>query len=142
VRLLYVDTGYFLALTLRRDRHHAAAAAHFRSLRGTPAALVTTDAVLGETFTRLRYDGGVKAVRALREAVDRIEAAGTLRVQESSTDLRERALDLVEQYDSRPLSYADAAGAVLARQLGVDAVLGFDDDFRMLGLVLEPSSRG
>jgi uncharacterized protein len=138
VRLFYVDTGYLLALALRRDRHHAAATAHFRSLRKAPAALVTTDMVLGETFTRLRYDGGVKVLRNFREVLDRVEAAGTLRVQESSPGLRERALDLVEQYDTRPLSYADAAGAVLARQLGVDAVLGFDDDFRMLGLVLEP----
>jgi len=59
-------------------------------------------------------------------------------VQESSPVLRERALELAEHYDTRPLSYADATGAVLARQLGVDAVLGFDGDFRMLGLVLQP----
>lgn len=138
MRLLYVDTGYLLALALRRDRHHRPATAHFRSIRATPVTLVTTDAVLGETFTRLRYDAGVKSVQALRDALGRVEAAGTLRVQESSADLRDQALDLVEQYDSRPLSYADAAGAVLARQVGVDAVLGFDDDFRMLGFVLEP----
>jgi predicted nucleic acid-binding protein len=138
VRLLYLDTGYLLALVLRRDRHHEAARTHFQSVRGESVVLVTTDAVLGETFTRLRYDAGVKAVRALRDALDRIEDGGTLRVQESTAELREQALALVEQYDTRPLSYADAVGTVLARQLGVDAVLGFDGDFRMLGLTLEP----
>ena len=138
MRLLYVDTGYLLALTLRRDRHHGAATGHFRSLRQAPVVLLSTDAVLGETFTRLRYDAGVKAVRTLRDALDQVQAAGTLRVQESGPDLRARALDLIEQYDSRALSYADALGAVVARQAGVDAVLGFDDDFRILGLALEP----
>jgi predicted nucleic acid-binding protein len=36
------------------------------------------------------------------------------------------------------LSYADAVGAVVAREVRAAAVFGLDDDFRHLGFALEP----
>ena len=139
MRLLYVDTGYFLALALRRDVHHVVAVAHFTALAAGSATLLTTDAVIGETLTRLRYDGGVAPVTIFARSIEAMASGGTLRIEESAPTSRAQAVDLVARYDTRPLSYADALGAVVARRHDVDAVLGFDEDFRMLGFALEPS---
>jgi predicted nucleic acid-binding protein len=111
-RLLYADTGALIALIHAGDDQHARVAAHFRRLRSLGDRLVTSEAVVAETVTRLRYDAGLPVVRRFRSVL-------------------ERFADLA-------VSYTDAVGAVIARERQVDAVFGLDNDFRIMGFTLEP----
>lgn len=54
--MTFVDSGAWIALYNRRDQHHADAIGIFRDLEQQRARLLTTDYVLDETITRLRYD--------------------------------------------------------------------------------------
>lgn len=54
--MIFVDTGAWIALTDRSDRHHAEAVAIYKSLRQGRERFVTTDYVIDETVTRLRHD--------------------------------------------------------------------------------------
>lgn len=69
--LAYVDTGAFLALLRSDDRDHERMAAVFRGLRQERAVLLTCEAVVAETATRLRYDAGLRLALAFRSALDR-----------------------------------------------------------------------
>jgi predicted nucleic acid-binding protein len=140
-RLVYTDTGAFIALLYPRDRWHDVVSRHFRRLRSAGDRLVTSEPVISETVTRLRYDAGVGAVSSFRGVLVAGAADGSLTVRESDDDLRHAALGIVEQYDDLRLSYADAVGAVVARDRHVDGVFALDAEFRILGLTVEPDLR-
>lgn len=138
MRVVYVDTGAWIALVYQRDRAHASVSGHFAKLRADRALLVTSDPAVGETLTRLRYDAGLSAALAFRRILDQAVAQQTLRIRDTGPDLRKRALEIMERYGDLRLSYADCVGAAVAREIKARAVLGLDHDFRILGFVLEP----
>jgi predicted nucleic acid-binding protein len=138
MRSIYVDTGAFIALIWQRDRDHDRVVAAFRRLRSDGGVLITSEAVVSETATRLRYDAGLAAVAAYRSVLDRSEAQRTLRIRPTDAVLRGAAFDLMGRYSDLRLSFADAVGAAVARDERADAVLALDDDFRALGFTVEP----
>jgi len=138
MRRVYVDTGAFIAVIWQRDRDHERVTAAFRQLRAGGGLLVTSEAVVSETATRLRYDAGLPTVAAFRSVLDRAEAQRSLRVRPTDAGLRGAAFDVMDRYADLRLSFADAVGAAVARDERVDAVLALDDDFRALGFSVEP----
>lgn len=138
MRLVYVDTGAFIALIWSRDQDHSRMRAHYWQLRSADASLVTSDPVIAETATRLSYDAGLRAALNFHDIVVGATGAGTLSIRDSDQELRHRAFDWMRRYDGLRLSYADAVGAAVATERRVDAVFGLDQDFRAMGFVLEP----
>jgi uncharacterized protein len=138
VRTIYVDSGAFIALIWRRDRAHQAIRAHFDRLRRNHDLLVTSDPVIGETSTRLRYDAGLSPALAFRQILEDAVASGTLRIRDSEPKLRRTAFDIMSTYSGLSLSYADSVGAAVAREIRADAIFGLDRDFQAMGFALEP----
>ncbi len=137
-RTLYADTGAFIALLYRRDSDHERVRAHFLALRTAGDRLITSEPVITETVTRLRYDAGLSRVIEFRAVIERSVAAGALAIRESDPDLRRAAFGVLERYADLTLSYADATGAAIAGEGRVAAVFGLDNDFRVMGFPLEP----
>jgi len=135
---VYTDTGAFIALLYRRDQAHHAISAHFRALREAGVRLVTSEPVIAETVTRLRYDAGLSRVTAFRDVLNRANVSGSLTIRESDERLRHAAFAVLEQYADLRLSYADAVGAAIAREPQIDSVFGLDHGFRVMGFTLEP----
>lgn len=52
---LFVDTSAWFALNDRRDRHHAEATRFLESFKSEPVLFSTTDYIVDETVTLLRY---------------------------------------------------------------------------------------
>lgn len=111
---------------------------HYRKLRESGATLVTSNLVLSETATRLRYDAGLPAALAFRTLLAEADDAGLLTVRYTNAELDARAWELMEQYGDITLSFTDCAGAVTAREARAEAVFGLDSDFSVLGFALEP----
>jgi predicted nucleic acid-binding protein len=137
-RLLYADTGAFIAFVYERDRWHALVAAHLRTLRAHGDRLLTSEPAIAETVTWLRYDAGLSAVRSFRAVLESSVAQGSLAVRESDERLRRAAFAMIEKFGDQRLSYADAVGAVIARERRVASVFGLDHHFRIMGFDLEP----
>ncbi|MDQ5851778.1 MAG: ribbon-helix-helix protein, CopG family [Chloroflexota bacterium] len=138
-RVLSVDSGAFIALVYQRDRAHDQMSTHLRTLRRTGALLITSEPVIAETVTRLRYDAGLTSALAFRGILDQGMTAGSLVVRESDDRLRSAAFVILKQYADLRLAYADAVGAAIARERRVDAVFGLYTDFHLMGFALEPS---
>lgn len=138
MRAVYVDTGAWIALVYRRDRAHESVSRRFADLRESDVLLVTSDPVVSETVTRLRYDAGLSTALAFRRIVSEAVRFRTLRIQESDAALREDAFRIMEKYGDLKLSYADCVGAAVAEKVQADAILGLDHDFRIMGFKLEP----
>lgn len=135
---VYVDSGAFIALVWRRDQAHERVTSQYRRYRSQRARFVTSDPVVGETATRLRYDDGLPAALAFRDVVREAVSAGDLRVRESDQPLRNAAFDVMRRYGDLPLSYADGVGAAVTREVKAAAVFGLDHHFRLMGFTLEP----
>ena len=114
-----VDTGALVALVNRADRHHAAAAAWFASVRG---GLLTTEAVITETAYVLA--ASPMHQRAALQWVQRARVAGLLSV-EPVTDHAALAV-VLDRYADLPCDYADATLIALAENTGVAAIATID----------------
>lgn len=100
--------------------------------------LLTSNLVIAETATRLRYDAGLPAALGFRGVVDEAVAAGRLLVRHADADLESKGWDVMARYADLTLSFTDCVGAVTAREGSAAAIFGLDADFRVLGFVLEP----
>lgn len=133
-----MDTGAFIALIWRRDRMHGRVRDHYRRLRDRGDALLTSNLVLAETATRLRYDAGLRPALAFRTLIEEAVTAGRLTVRHADASLDRKAWEVMERYSDRALSFADCVGAVTAREASARTVFGLDADFTVLGFSLEP----
>jgi predicted nucleic acid-binding protein len=138
VRIVYADTGAFIALLWRRDRAHERVRDHYRELRAAGDVLLTSNLVVSETATRLRFDAGLDVALAFRELLDAAVAAGRLIVRHTDPEVDAKAWALMERHPDARLSFTDCVGAVTAADGRAAAVFGLDHDIRVLGFTLEP----
>jgi uncharacterized protein len=128
--VLFVDTSYWVASSMRADRHHDEAV---RLLRGRgDQRLVTSNHVLGETWTFVRRREGHRGAVAL---LDRVLETPRLRVEDVPPALEREAWSWLRRRDEREYSFVDATSFALMRRLKVREALAFDGDFTAAGFV-------
>ena len=127
--MAFVDTSFWFARAIERDRRHPEAAALAESLRGEP--VVTSNLVLGEAWTLLAHRAGhdravhwLDSVRTERVAIERVDV-----------DVEDEAWAWLRQHDERPYSFVDATSFALMRKLRITEALAFDGDFAAAGFV-------
>jgi uncharacterized protein len=125
----FVDTSFWVALQLARDEHHAAARELWQIAR---APLLTTNHVVGETWTFLRRRAGHAAAWRFVDAVTR---SPRLAIEHASEAVESEAWDWLQRHDERPYSFIDATSFASMRRRRLTEALAFDGDFRAAGFV-------
>ena len=123
--MILADSGFWVALGNRRDRHHFAAQAALE--RWSKEGFVSTWQVLTEVThllaSRANPDQAVAFVGAI--------AKGACEIPEPPTDALRRAHDLMKHYRDLPMDLADASLVILAEEIGDGRILSTDlRDFR------------
>lgn len=113
------DTGFWLALANRRDRHHGTAK---RALSEVDEPLVTTWPVLTETCHLLVARVGERSARAFMESGSK----GAFEIFDLSREHLPRICDLMQRYAQLPMDLADASLVILAENLGTGRILSTD----------------
>jgi predicted nucleic acid-binding protein len=133
LRKLFADTSALLALALRDDAPHAAAARFVRE--NSRMRFVLTDLVLSEMVTRLRAraDAGLAAAAARR-----LLASTRYEIVFADPSLIEAGLEELERFADKQLSLTDAVAFVLIDRLSLDGAFTFDRDFRDCGYPTVP----
>lgn len=122
--MVIADTGFWLALANRRDRHHALARERLRKL-GEP--LITTWPVMAETCHLLLSRLGAASQRSFVDSF----SAGAFEVFDLGREHGPRISSLMEAYADLPMDLADASLVLLAEELGHGRILSTDGrDFR------------
>jgi predicted nucleic acid-binding protein len=136
---VFVDTGAWLGLAVVRDQTHPEAAAHAKRLaeRGTP--LLTTNYVLAEAYTRIRYDDGHGKALVFDTLIREMLRLRQLSIGWVTLAVHEEAMELFRRYSDHKFSIVDCASFVIARRKKIREVFGFDKDFVAMGFVLRPS---
>lgn len=125
----FVDTSFWVALQFARHGHHANA----RTLwERRPVDLITTNHVLGETWTflRRRIDHA-----AAREFADRLAGSPRVAVRHVDHGTEADAWSWLRRHDEREYSFVDATSFAYMRRFGILEALAFDGDFAAAGFV-------
>jgi predicted nucleic acid-binding protein len=122
--MILTDSGFWLALFNRRDRHHARAK---RIMASLDEPLITTLPVITETaYLLLRRNGTQKAIEFIHDGRKGLFALFEFRLAHF-----DRAAVLMRQYADLPMDLADASLVVLAEELGHGRILSTDQrDFQ------------
>lgn len=134
--MIFVDTGAWIALLNRSDQHHREAATVYRSLQQQRSQLLTTDYVLDETITRLRYDTTHALAVMFLERIELLVETGVLTLVEIDNRIFREAIVLFRQYDSAQLSFTDCTSFVVCRENDILEAFAFDQHFSMMGINL------
>ena len=127
--VLFVDTSFLIALQVSRDTRHADALALWRE---RSERLVTTNHVIGETWTGLRRRAGHRAAVAFYRAVT---SEPRLAIVAVSANVERGAWRWLLQRDEREYSFVDATSFAFMRDKKIPGALAFDGDFSAAGFV-------
>jgi predicted nucleic acid-binding protein len=137
--MVFVDTGGWIAMAVKRDRYHKKAATYYRKLSKDKVRLVTSNYVLTETYTRIRYDDGHTKALQFNALIQEAIKAGRLNLEWVIPAIHKEAWDIFENYADQAFSFVDCTSFVIAKRVGVKEAFGFDDHFKTMGFILKPA---
>jgi predicted nucleic acid-binding protein len=129
--MIFVDTGAWIALSDKSDQYHPESVRIYTELKQQKSRFATTDYVLDETVTRLRYD---TIHQRFLDAMEDSENAGILKIIRTDEALFREAV--FRKYDSAVLSFTDCVSFAVCRKYGINQAFGFDRHFAMMGISL------
>ena len=131
MKRVFVNTSAFFAHLVAEDANHRAARTLFERADREAWTLITTDAVIWETYTLIRVrarNGRELALGFLDDIQD-----GLCDIERVCPVDEARAIELLRRYADKKYSFCDALSFVVMEQIGVAEALAFDDDFRSYG---------
>ena len=123
----FVDTSFWVALRFVRDQNHASAS---RLWRDTTEPLLTTNHVLGETWTFLNRRVGHDQAWPFVEAALKSPRLAAVHVDE---EVERAAWEWLHRHDERVYSFVDVTSFLTMRRFRVIEALAFDGDFSAAG---------
>jgi predicted nucleic acid-binding protein len=134
-RRVFVDTGAWFAVQVPGDEWHGNAVGTLRALLAGASALVTTNHVIGETYTLLRVVcGHAAAVRFL----DHLEDTRRLERIFVPHETEARACRLLRQHADQDYSFVDATSFAVMRAERIRHAFAFDHHFSTAGFLRVP----
>ena len=132
---VFVDTGAWFAIQVTDDAHHNAARRAFPAILEACRTLVTSNLVVGETYTLLRITKGYREARRFLEMLTHSKKLERVFVTEH---LERQAYDILDRYSDHAFSFVDAASFALMRQNRIRHAFAFDAHFRTAGVLTIP----
>jgi len=136
--MVFVDTGGWIAMAVKRDRFHKKAASYYRKLSKQNIPLATSNYVLSETLTRIRYDDGHAKALQFNSLIQEATKVRRLRLEWVTPAIHQKAWKIFEAYEDQEFSLVDCTSFVVARQIGAKEAFGFDEHFYTMGFILRP----
>jgi len=133
---VFIDTGAWFALQVTDDRHHRSARETCPVLLGKFQTLVTTNHVIGETYTLLRTVKGYREARTFLEILDRSPRLERYFVTQ---ELERETLALLHRYAEHPFSFVDGTSFTVMRRERIQHAFAFDAHFSTAGFIRLPA---
>jgi uncharacterized protein len=134
--VIFIDTGAFVARSVRRDGHHASARRIWADIEKSRTPCFTSNFVLDETLTLLgrqsSYSFAAERARALLGS-----KALTILRPDAEDELA--AVEFLAKYADQEVSYTDCVSFALMRRNRLTRVFTFDRHFRDAGFEVIPS---
>ena len=132
---LFVDTGAWFALNSRSDENHRTAAKFVHRFKKEAVLFYTTDYVVDETVTLLRFKVSYSQAVVFLDFV--AQSANVARVQVTG-ELVGQAEEIFRTYTDKRWSFTDCVSFAFMDELGLEEAFCFDQNFAHYGKVLYP----
>jgi hypothetical protein len=139
MKALFVDTAGWVACADGADPAHVQCCAARDAALEAGQTLVTTDFVVDETLTLIRFRLGLSAADAWWQQVD---GSRRLRWERVDSDRFEKARYLFFQYRDKDFSFTDCTSFVIMREIRLTHAITTDRHFRQMGFQVAPVPRG
>lgn len=127
----FIDTSALIALNDIKDQYHGASRDIAATLKDNK--LMTSDAVINETYNILRYRLGYhKASYFLKTVL----AGDPFVLIDMTPSIRKDTFQLLEQYNDHKISYCDALSVTVMKEKQINKIFAFDHHFEMMGVQL------
>lgn len=134
--LIFVDTGPFVAASYEGDKWRPFAEPVWSAIERAGCRLLTTDLVLAEAASLLARSG-LRSEAA--QVVRRIHGSKITTLVRRSRDDDEAALEILEPFPARDVSFVDCVSFLVARRAGATLAFTFDyDHFPAAGFEVVP----
>jgi predicted nucleic acid-binding protein len=130
---VFVDTGAWIALRVRRDQYHVEADRLFHEAVRRGMSLVTTNLVIAEVHRLTLFRLGFNIAR---RTLDLVDASRRTTIHFAGSEDHKAARKWLQRLAPRPVTYTDAVSFAVMEATGCRDVLGFDADFAAAGFTL------
>ena len=120
----FLDTGAFLALADEDDNYHSAATSVYTELLQAKAQLFTSNFVLSETYTLIRFKIDH------RTAVEFMKSFAGIKILRVNEAIEKTAKMIFARYDDKDFSFVDCTSFALIDYHRLDCAFAFDGHFR------------
>ncbi len=132
---IFVDASAWCAIADTNDSRHEHAARALALFVAQRVELITSNLVLAEAYTIIRYKlGHTAAVSFLQRTRD----GAFLRRAQIVAEWEEAAEDLLQQFGDQDFSYVDATSFIAMRRLRIAEAFTFDHHFLVAGFSIVP----
>ena len=135
MKFLFADTAGWMACADAADVKHSAAISARDNWLEAGGYLVTTDYIIDETLTLLRFRLGLDAAEDWWHI---IAASARVRYERVDAERAERARAIFFRYRDKIFSFTDCTSFAVMRELRLGAALTTDRHFRQAGFELLP----
>lgn len=126
---LFVDTSAWLALNDRNDQYYSKAAAKSVEIKRHRIELITSEYVLDESITLIRYRVSHQAAVIFGNS---LLNSNIVRVEDVSAEDRFKAWEMFKKFEDKELSFTDCTSFVLMKNLRLQKAFTFDEHFRQM----------
>ncbi len=126
-RMIFLDSGYLIALIRKRDRCHAVA---LEAAELYPGPFLTTDLILVELANSLSKPPYRKTVVTV---IEKIQADNDTTVVPFASEGMSKAFSLFKRRGDKTWGIVDCFSFVVMKEKRIKQVLTFDDHFRQAG---------
>lgn len=134
---IFVDTSAWIAIADDSDKYHSEAKSYYLQRLKEKTSFLTSNDVLAETYTWLRYHVSHSYAVRFHQMVTSAEKLRTLEILWVNRAMADAAWEIFERYNDQLFSFADCTSFVLARHAKVNEIFAFDEDFAMMGFVMQ-----
>ena len=132
--MIFIDTSWFYAVEVEEDiNHEKAMKSKKRLARGEYGTPYTTNYILDETITLLRFKASFNAALKFKK---KIEKSKILRVIWIDETVIKDANEIFRKYSDLKLSFTDCTSFAVMKRLGINSALSFDEDFKKMGFII------
>lgn len=131
--MVFVDTWAWIATTVRRDEAHQRVRELGLQMQRDGALWVTSNFVLAESLTRLRYDESLATAMALATTTQPMADGGVLEVITVDQPLWDDALTWFRRYDDQSFSFVDCTSFAIMHERAINEALTADHHFATAG---------
>jgi predicted nucleic acid-binding protein len=128
----FADTGWWVAWALPGDGRHRDALDMLGTLVRAEQ-VITTNFVVGETWTFLRRKDRHRSAVSFLDRIDDLEASDRLVVHRVTEEQEHAAWAWLRKHDERVYSFVDATSFRVMRDRRLREALAFDQDFAAAG---------